>query len=143
MIATPKRLTWLGVSTGLLLVAISVGLAGCASSSAGQTQPTATPTLPAVTAPLDTISMVSATTGWATLPTVGGVDNKIALTQDGGNIWLDVTPTGLSSDQSGNGLAAQLTLYPVSSTEAWAWIAHDAGGESTPLWHTTDAGAHW
>jgi photosystem II stability/assembly factor-like uncharacterized protein len=87
--------------------------------------------------------MVSATTGWATLPTSGGVDNTVALTQDGGHTWLDVTPSGLSSDQSGNGLASQLTLYAVSSTQAWAWIAHDAGGESTPLWHTTDAGAHW
>jgi photosystem II stability/assembly factor-like uncharacterized protein len=143
MIAIPKRLTWLGLSIGLLLVAMLAGFAGCAASSAGQTQPTATPTPPAVTAPLDTISMVSATIGWATLPTIGGVDNTIALTQDGGHTWLDVTPSGLSSDQPDNGLAPQLTLYPLSSTEAWAWIAHDAGGSSTPLWHTTDAGAHW
>ena len=143
MIATPKRHILLGLSIGLLLVAMLAGFAGCTASLAGQTQPTATPTPSAVTAPLDTISMVSATTGWATLPTIGGVDNKIARTQDGGHTWLDVTPSGLSPDQSGNGLGSQLTLYPVSSTEAWAWIAHSAGGESTPLWHTTDAGAHW
>ncbi|MGO8947557.1 MAG: WD40/YVTN/BNR-like repeat-containing protein [Ktedonobacterales bacterium] len=87
--------------------------------------------------------MISATAGWAVLPTNGGVDNEIALTQDGGHTWYNVTPSGLNPNQSGNGEAPQLTLYPISSTEAWAWIASDAGGESTTLWHTTNAGAHW
>jgi photosystem II stability/assembly factor-like uncharacterized protein len=36
-----------------------------------------------------------------------------------------------------------IALYPRSATEAWTWLALYAGGSSTTLWHTTDAGAHW
>jgi hypothetical protein len=122
-----------------------------ASPVPSQTQPTATvvpatatPTHPAgavVTAPIDTVTMISATSGWGKVHSTSATyDHQIAYTVDGGHTWYDVTPPGLASGPLGS-----IVLYPLSSTQAWAWTNNFpiSASTSTTLWHTTDAGAHW
>jgi photosystem II stability/assembly factor-like uncharacterized protein len=104
---------------------------------------TATPTHPAgpvVTAPIVGSTMFSATTGWGSVQTGSNpnIVGRIAYTVDGGHTWYDVTPSGLTLESQGT-----IALYPMSATDAWTWLSVYAGGSSTTLWHTTDAGAHW
>jgi hypothetical protein len=106
---------------------------------------TATPTHPAgpvVTAPIVGSTMFSATTGWGSVQAGSNpiVVGRIAYTVNGGHTWYDVTPSGLTGGVPSGGTIA---VYPRSATEAWTWISVYAGGSSTTLWHTTDAGAHW
>ncbi|MGO8948328.1 MAG: hypothetical protein ACLQUY_11845 [Ktedonobacterales bacterium] len=97
------------------------------------------PTAPVITAPIDEIRMVSATVGWGRVHNTSGTyDSEIAYTVDGGHTWYNVTPPGLTPEPQGT-----IALYPRSATEAWTWLSLNAGGSSTTLWHTTDAGAHW
>lgn len=122
-----------------------------ASPAPTQTQPTATvvpatatpthPTGAVVTAPIDAVTMISATTGWGKVHSTSGTyDHQIAYTVDGGHTWYDVTPAGLASGPLGS-----IVLYPLSSTQAWTWTNNFpiSASTSTTLWHTTDAGAHW
>jgi hypothetical protein len=116
-----------------------------ASPVPSQTQPTSTavpatasPTHPAgavVTAPIDTVTMISATSGWGMVHATSAT-----YTVDGGHTWYDVTPPGLASGPLGS-----IVLCPLSSTQAWAWTNNFpiSASTSTTLWHTTDAGAHW
>jgi photosystem II stability/assembly factor-like uncharacterized protein len=136
----------------LLLPIVALALvAGCGSQTTGQGQhptatvPAATPTHPAgpvVTAPIDTITMFSATEGWGRVlhATSGTYDHQVAYTVDGGHTWYDVTPTALATET-----IRPIIVDPLSSTEAWTWTTFYGGtpGESTTLWHTTDTGAHW
>jgi len=84
--------------------------------------------------------MFSATTGWGSVQAGSNPNNvgRIAYTVNGGHTWYDVTPSGLTLQSQGT-----IALYPMSATDAWTWLSLYAGGSSTTLWHTTDAGAHW
>lgn len=139
-----------GISTVILLVAALAVLAGCGSQTTSQTQPTTTtapatatathPAGPVVTAPIVGITMFSATTGWGSVQDTSNpnIVGGIASTVDGGHTWYNVTPSGLTLESQGT-----IALYPMSATDAWTWLSVYAGGSSTTLWHTTDAGAHW
>jgi photosystem II stability/assembly factor-like uncharacterized protein len=84
--------------------------------------------------------MFSATTGWGTVQAAANPNtvSGIAYTVDGGHTWYAATPSGLTLKPGGT-----IALYPVSATDAWTWLSFYAGGGSTTLWHTTDAGTHW
>src|SRR5215469_4885257 len=132
-----------------LLAAVLVQLASqrgrrtgpAAPKATAQMQATATPTHPSgtvVTGPIVESTMFSATSGWGSAragsnPSIVG---HIAYTVDGGHTWYDVTPSGLTLESQGT-----IALYPMSATDAWTWLSFSAGGSSTTLWHTTDAGA--
>lgn len=154
MSTSQKRLRLLGTGTVFLLVAALAVLAGCASQTTGQTQSTATPAAtatpthpagPVITTPIVGITMFSTATGWGSVQR-----NGIAYTVDGGHIWYNVTPPGVTP-------LAQCTiaLYPMSATDAWSWltaapaplmanpISTCTGSSSTTLWYTTDAGSQW
>jgi photosystem II stability/assembly factor-like uncharacterized protein len=145
-----KSLRLLETGTVLLLIAAVAVLAGCGSQTTGQTQPTATtipatatPTHPSgavVTAPIVGITMFSATTGWGSVQATSNpnIVAGIASTVDGGHTWYNVTPSGLILESQ-----AMIALYPRSATDVWTWLSFYAGGSSTTLWHTTDAGGHW
>jgi hypothetical protein len=138
------------LATVLVQLANHRGTGPAAPKPTSQTQPTtttvpatATPTHPAgpvVTGPIVGSTMFSATTGWGSVqagsnPNIVG---RIAYTVNGGHTWYDVTPSGLTLESQGT-----IALYPRSATDAWTWLSVYAGGSSTTLWHTTDAGAHW
>jgi photosystem II stability/assembly factor-like uncharacterized protein len=93
-----------------------------------------------VTTPISGITMFSATSGWGTVQDISTptLVSSIALTVDGGRTWFNVTPAGLTLESQGT-----IALSARSATEAWTWLSLYAGGQSTTLWHTTDAGANW
>jgi photosystem II stability/assembly factor-like uncharacterized protein len=113
-----------------------------ATSTASTIPATATPfhpSGPVVTSRISGITMFSATTGWGSVPISNpNIVSGIALTDDGGHTWYNVTPNGLTQESS-----FTIALYPRSATEAWTWLSTLDGGSSTTLWHTTDGGAHW
>ena len=140
--------------TALLLLALLAALASCGSQTAATTQPTATavvatavPTYtsgPAavVTAPVAGVSMFSATSGWGNIASTSNPSSfaGVAYTVDGGRTWNNLTPAGLTGVTLG--YPSTIALYARSATEAWTWLS-SFNGNSTTLWHTTDAGAHW
>jgi hypothetical protein len=138
--------------TAILLLAVLSALAGCGSQTTAATRPTATAvlatTVPShaagqvVTAPIMGISMFSATSGWGSIVSTANPSSYtgVAYTVDGGRTWSNVTPAGLTSLTPE--YPSTIVLYARSAAEAWAWLA-SFNGNSTTLWHTTDAGAHW
>jgi photosystem II stability/assembly factor-like uncharacterized protein len=145
-----RRARWMACAS--LIVLVALGIAACGSSSPTvvttptappTTAPTATPSPPSgivVTAPIVGVIMSSATNGWGMVQSSANpnLTSRIAYTLDGGHTWYDVTPAGLAASSPGSAV-----VYPLSTTEAWAWEAAPAGGVSTALYHTTDSGAHW
>ncbi len=152
MSMSEKRPGRRGVGAALLTVmALAALVTGCGGRTSVTPRPTATtvpptatpahPSGPVVTAPIDEITMLSATGGWGRVHhTSGSFDHQIAYTDDGGHTWYDVTPPGFVLKPQGS-----IQFYAPSATEAWVWPSSigSAPGESTTLWHTSDAGAHW
>jgi hypothetical protein len=88
------------------------------------------------------ISMFSATSGWGSIVSASNPSSStgVAYTVDGGRTWTNVTPAGLT------GLPLEypstIALSTRSATQAWSWLA-SFHGNTTTLWRTLDAGAHW
>ncbi len=138
--------------TALLLMAVLAALASCGSQTTAATRPTATavvataaPTLAAgsvVSARVVGVSMFSATSGWGSIESTSSPSSYtgVAYTVDGGRTWYNMTPTGLANVTLA--YPSTIDFYATSAAEAWTWL-QSFNGNSTTLWHTTDAGAHW
>jgi len=86
--------------------------------------------------------MFSDNSGWGSIASTSNPSRfaGVAYTVDGGRTWNDVTPAGLTGRTQE--YPSTIALYARSAAEAWTWLA-SFSGNSTTLWHTTDAGAHW
>jgi photosystem II stability/assembly factor-like uncharacterized protein len=86
--------------------------------------------------------MFSATLGWGSIESTSNPSSfaGVAYTMDGGRTWYNMTPAGLTSLTLP--YPSTISLYARSAAEAWTWLA-SFNGNSTTLWHTTDAGVHW
>ena len=92
---------------------------------------------------LDSLQMVSATTGWALLSTSNPNDNsalQLGRTTDGGRTWTLVTPPAPKAALDG-GIAV---LKAVDARRAWLVAAspQNAGGR-TVVFRTVDSGRTW
>jgi hypothetical protein len=156
---TSSRL--LSVTAGAALVLAvaaciaSCGQAGVRPGMAAVTRETAAATsgrTPAIRATgkrpvwLDTVQMVSASTGWALLWTSNPALQKpaslaVARTTDGGRVWSPVTPPAAVADlQNGDAL-----LTAASSERAWLAIAPYSGrlSKDTLVFGTGNGGTSW
>ena len=136
----------------------AVAASGCGSQAArhdreaasgrraAASSPAATPTAAPVRSPagvwLDSLQMVSATTGWALLSTSNPDDNsalQLGRTTDGGRSWALVTPTALTA-----ALGDGILLKAVDLQRAWLAAApsENAGG-TTVVFRTVDSGRSW
>jgi photosystem II stability/assembly factor-like uncharacterized protein len=92
---------------------------------------------------LDSLQMVSATTGWATLSTSNPNDNsarQLGRTTDGGRTWTLVTPPAPKATLDGG----IVVLKAIDARRAWLVAAspENAGG-TTVVFRTVDAGRTW
>jgi photosystem II stability/assembly factor-like uncharacterized protein len=75
--------------------------------------------------------------GWA----VTQDRNNILVTQDGGQTWLDATPSSLGPMPSGR---TSFGLSPFFLDENTAWVTPGNMGSGTgTIYHTTDGGVNW
>lgn len=89
----------------------------------------ATPSLPVVSSPeIISITMFTATRGWA----VTQDRDYLLYTADGGQTWLDATPSGITS----------LNIQPFFLDENTAWFSTNSTTSGT-LYHTQDSGVTW
>jgi photosystem II stability/assembly factor-like uncharacterized protein len=88
---------------------------------------TETPALPVLTSPvIFSFQMFTLLEGWA----VTQYEDYLLITQDGGQIWLDATPSGLSP----------LNARPFFLDENTAWFTP---GNSGVIYRTQDGGVNW
>jgi len=96
----------------------------------------ATPSLPVFSSPeIFSIAMFTPTQGWAM--TRDG--NYLLFTADGGQTWLDATPSGLHPLPSG---ITSLSIQPFFLDEQSAWFTPNSTTSGT-LYHTQDSGVTW
>ena len=105
-------------------------------------EPTITATTPIGTpVTIRFIQMIDGATGWG-IGSMAGADNHVLLTQDGGSLWEDVSPSepGLAAKHAAGYFYDRHTgwvvYYPV-----WAGGPPPAGTFYT--WNTTNDGATW
>ncbi len=79
--------------------------------------------------------MFTPTSGWG----VTQDHNHLLRTEDGGQIWLDVTPPGLDSLSPGS---TSFGIRPCFLDENTAWFTPTTDGNGT-LYHTMDGGITW
>ncbi len=127
-----------GASTAVILAAIlTAGLVvlGHSKATPAVTEPPATKS-----APLGGLDMLSASDGW------GWNDEPalVARTSDGGSTFTDVTPRGLTSDQTVESVTA------VDTHHAWAIVMSQTQTSTSisptvhaTLYRTSDGGAAW
>lgn len=98
--------------------------------------PTTAPDLSPYAAPqIFSIRMFSPSRGWA----VADGLNRLLVTEDGGETWLDATPLELHPLPSG---LTSLGLRPFFLDENTAWFSTSTAAVST-LFHTEDGGVNW
>jgi photosystem II stability/assembly factor-like uncharacterized protein len=115
-------------------------------SGAAASSPAAAPTAAPVRSPagvwLDSLQMVSATTGWALLSTSNPDDNsalQLGRTTDGGRTWALVTPPAPTA-----ALGEGILLKAVDPQRAWLAAAPSANaGGTTVVFRTVDSGRSW
>ncbi len=96
----------------------------------------ATPSLPVFPSPeILNIAMFTTTRGWA----VTQDRNYLLFTADGGETWLDATPSGLHPLPSG---ITSLSIQPFFLDEHTAWFTPNSTTSGT-LYHTQDSGVTW
>lgn len=81
------------------------------------------------------LRMFSPTGGWA----AADEHNRLLMTEDGGETWLDATPSDLLPLAEGNG---SLGVRPFFLDAATAWFTPSTAGAGT-LFHTADGGRTW
>jgi photosystem II stability/assembly factor-like uncharacterized protein len=140
-----------------LIVALAVMASGCGEAparSGSEASDRGTTTSPSDSAPaqvrarssvwIDTLQMVSTTTGWALLwpsnPNAGSA-LAVARTADDGRTWSDVTPPAAVSALTGG----QALLKAATAQQAWLAVTADKGGvpATTHVFNTTDGGRSW
>jgi len=152
------RLHWLsgrGSVAAALIVMLAIMASGCGGTSAkpggaAATRETAAP--PSDSAPaqvperepvwLDTLQMVSATTGWALLWPSNPNHNSalaVARTTDGGRTWTDVTPSPAVPVLA----IGQALLEAATAQRAWFTVTAGNGRATTHVFGTTDGGRSW
>jgi hypothetical protein len=145
-----RAATWAMVALAVMASGCSGPAAGSASYAASSEAATAPPdpagSQVAGSAPawIDTLQMISATTGWALLWPANPDHHSalaVARTTDGGQIWTAVTPPPAVA-----GLAAGQVLLQ-AATARRAWIVVTAGNGQAPakthVFSTTDSGQWW
>ena len=146
-----------GGAAAWLMVVLAVMASGCSGASATSGSKAAnreTAASPSDSAParvakkepvwLDTLQMVSATTGWALLwPSNPNHSSALAVarTTDGGRTWITVSPRA-----AGPALATgQALLEATTAQRAWFTVTAGTGGTraTTHVFGTTDGGRSW
>jgi photosystem II stability/assembly factor-like uncharacterized protein len=88
---------------------------------------------------ITTIHMFEPSTGWA----IGGAEDHILITHDGGASWRDVTPP----EPAPTGNETQKTALGVFLNPSTAWVTYypefPAWSNPTAIWRTIDAGQTW
>jgi photosystem II stability/assembly factor-like uncharacterized protein len=80
---------------------------------------------------LTKLDMIDPLNGW------GQAEGKIVRTEDGGETWLDVTPSDLSSDP------AYAQSYFLDVDNAWVLIENSENPDIAVLYRTIDGGENW
>jgi photosystem II stability/assembly factor-like uncharacterized protein len=152
------RLNWLSGRSSwaaALIVMLAIMASGCGGFSAkpaGEAARRETAASPSDSAPqvpkrepvwLDTLQMVSATTGWALLwPSNPNHSNALAVarTTDGGRTWTAVTPPSAVPALT----TGQALLKAATAQRAWFTVTAGNGrGPATHVFGTTDGGRSW
>lgn len=130
------------VVAGLCAAVAALGLAGCTSPTraafSGPELPAAVVSPVASLVPYERLDMVTPAQGWAVVPlkrTSSSVYWALYMTSDGGRVWSDVTPKGIST--SGGVVGA------FGRSQAWVAIDPWRFEHLGVLAESTDAGHLW